>query len=320
MDEEKYMKNKKKILGIVLLILLALAVVILTKTSGEKNKENTLSENEIVDDKAEIMEEQREETQGESQEEEPVVQDEENQATEETESSSVQQEDEADAEAAEKTDVTDKEENTNKEDKTDVKDKEENNKTEDENTVQNEAPAVLPGNLKVCEIGKYIGSYVEDGSDDFVDNVMMIVLENQGNEYIQLANIKINDQYVFGVTTLFPGEKVMVLEKNRSAYVENMEITSVEVFDVALFQESPTMCEETLKIEVKDGMMSVENISGKDFPGGKVFFKTVLDDRYLGGITYFSSIPKLEKGQAVKLSAGHFQEGRSKLLFVTHAE
>ena len=290
---------------IVLLILLALAVVILTKTSGEKNKENTLSENEIVDDKAEIMEEQREETQGESQEEEPVVQDEENQATEETESSSVQQEDEADAEAAEKTDVTDKEEN---------------NKTEDENTVQNEAPAVLPGNLKVCEIGKYIGSYVEDGSDDFVDNVMMIVLENQGDEYIQLANIKINDQYVFGVTTLFPGEKVMVLEKNRSAYVENMEITSVEVFDVALFQESPTMCEETLKIEVKDGMMSVENISGKDFPGGKVFFKTVLDDRYLGGITYFSSIPKLEKGQAVKLSAGHFQEGRSKLLFVTHAE
>lgn len=179
---------------------------------------------------------------------------------------------------------------------------------------------MLEGNLKICEISSYMGSYVEDGSDEYVENIMMLILENQGDNYIQLANVTINHQYVFEFTTLFPGEKVMILEKNRSAYVENMEITSAELHNVAVFHEIPTMCEELLEIDVKDGMIHISNISENDFQGGKLFYKNVLNDQYLGGITYFSTIPKLEQGQSIKLSANHFQEDSSKLLFVTYGK
>ena len=71
----------------------------------------------------------------------------------------------------------------------------------------------LGSNLFLTGIESYIGSYVEDGSDEFVENVMMIILENKGNEFVQFATISINEKYVFEFTTLFPGQKMMILEK-----------------------------------------------------------------------------------------------------------
>lgn len=303
------MKNKKKILVIVVLILLGLAAVLLAGSEKEKTEETALPEKEVVQEHAEHLEETTEETtealteEQETSEEQEISEEEETDVPQEmvTEDAQVQEEP--------------------SEEKEDTPAKREDSPVKKEDaSAQNGDSAMLSGGIKVCEIGNYIGSYVEDGSDEFVDNMMMVVLENRGSEYIQLAKVKINDQYLFEVTTLFPGEKVMVLEKNRAEYVEDLKITSTEIFDVGTFSEPPTMCEDILKIETKDGMINVENISGKEFPGGKVFFKTVLEDKYLGGITYFSTIPKLEKGKGVKLAAGHFEEGRSEMLFVTHAE
>ena len=70
----------------------------------------------------------------------------------------------------------------------------------------------LGSNIFLTGIDTYIGSYVEDGSDEFVENVMMITLENRGNEFVQFATIAINEKYVFEFTTLFPGQKMMILE------------------------------------------------------------------------------------------------------------
>ena len=300
------MNNKKKILVIILLILLGLGAVLLTRTDGEKIEDTTLTEYENVVDNAEDLEETTEDSEKLQETGE-----------EETETGKETKEEGRQENAAEDSFV--KTEETSEQTEQNFGQKEDASEKQD-SPMKNEHTTLHVSSIKVCEIGNYIGGYVEDGSDEFVNNVMMVVLENVGNEYIQLANIKINDKYLFEVTTLFPGEKVMVLEKNRAEYVEGVKVVSTEIFDVALFDEIPTMCEEILKIEAKDGMISVENISGKEFPGGKVFFKTVLEDTYLGGITYFSSIPKLSAGETVKLSGGHYEEGRSEMLFVTHAE
>lgn len=183
-----------------------------------------------------------------------------------------------------------------------------------ENTV------MLAGDIKVSGFGEYVGSYVEDGTDEYVGNVAMITLENLGNTYVQLAQVTINDEYVFEVTTLFPGEKVIVLEKNRALYAEGTEVQNAEIGQVAVFDEAPTMCEEIVNVEVEENVLYISNVSGKEFKGGKLFFKNTLDDKYLGGITYFVTLPELADGQGVQLVSSHFEEGRSELLFVTYAE
>ena len=199
--------------------------------------------------------------------------------------------------------------------------KEEKSQKEENNAeTGDEDNRMLPGDIEITEFGAYIGSYVEDGTDEFVENVAMIVLENQGEHYIQLANVTINDQYTFEVTTLFPGEKVLVLEKNRCPYEEGTSMRTAEISDVATFQEIPTMCEDILKVDVQENVLTISNIGGKEFKGGKLFYKNRLDDQYLGGITYFVTLPQLEEGYAVQLASSHFEEGRSELLFVTYAE
>lgn len=301
------MKNKKAIVLVLLLLVIGLVAVALSG-KNEKNRQETVSseteksDEETADlkidvqDDVEILENEKEEGKEGS--------------TEVSESA-----------VSETIEGVSEETSNNTNDNTPDSTKEENDEQiSGSSASQNKSPLILEGNIRICEIGKYIGSFVEDGSDEFVENVMMIVLENQGDQYIQLANVTVNNQYMFEVTTLFPGEKIMVLEKNRTPYVENMSVTTTSIDDVALFREVPDLCEGVLKIDIKDGMVLVSNVSGKDFSGGKLFFKNKLSDKYLGGITYFLSLPELAKGQEVKLSSAHFREDSSELLFVTYAE
>lgn len=183
-----------------------------------------------------------------------------------------------------------------------------------------ESQILLEHDIRICELSPYTGSYVEDGSDEYVENILMMVLENEGEDNIQFGNIIINDQYVFEFTTLLPGDKVMVLEKNRSIYAEDIKIESAVLKQAALFSEVPSLHEELLEITTENGMLCISNISGTEFSGGKLFYKNVVNEHFLGGITYFSTIPKLQSNQSVKLSADHYEEDRSRLLFVTYGQ
>ena len=179
---------------------------------------------------------------------------------------------------------------------------------------------LLEHDIRICELSSYTGSYVEDGSDEYVENIMMLILENEGEDDIQFGNVIINNQYVFEFTTLLPGDKVMVLEKNRSVYAEDIKIDSAVLKQAALFSEAPSMHEDLLEITTENGMICITNISGTEFSGGKLFYKNVVNEHFLGGITYFSTIPKLQSNQSVKLSADHYEEDRSRLLFVTYGQ
>lgn len=179
---------------------------------------------------------------------------------------------------------------------------------------------MLGNDISVTEIGSYMGSYVEDGSDEFVENVMYIVVENNGSDYIQMANININRKYEFELTTLFPGDKMLILEKNRSEYKKNLNVKKTETSNVAFFTEKPQMHTDMLEIEGDDYLINVENVSGKEFPGGKVFYKNKSGEFLLGGITYAGTIPALKKNEGVKLNANHYLRDSSEFVFVTYAE
>lgn len=178
----------------------------------------------------------------------------------------------------------------------------------------------LGSELYIIGIGQYMGAYVEDGSNEFVENVMMILVENSGEKEIQLANITLNQNYLFELTTLLPGEKMIILEKNRLPYTDDMIIESADISNVAFFQESPSMHEELLKIENENNIIHVVNVSDNTFPGGKVFYKNMLEDKLLGGITYTVSIPELKSGEGVAIETGHYEKESSRFKFVTYAE
>ena len=79
------------------------------------------------------------------------------------------------------------------------------------------------------------------------------------------------------------------------------------------------MHEDVLELSCADQAVTVKNVSGKDFPGGRVFYKNVSGDLLIGGITYMVTVPPLAEDQEVTLPAGHYTESGSRLMFVTYA-
>lgn len=178
----------------------------------------------------------------------------------------------------------------------------------------------LGNDIFITAIEPYTGSFVEDGTDEFVEDVLSITIENNGSDDVQLMNVTIDGKYVFNVTTLLPGEKMVVLENSRAEYKGNINGEDVAVSNVAFFHEKPDMHEELLKITGEDNCITVKNVSDKVFPGGRVFYKNKFDGRYIGGITYTGTIPELKKDETVVLNAAHYFKESSEFMFVTYAE
>lgn len=178
----------------------------------------------------------------------------------------------------------------------------------------------LGSEVFITAIEPYTGAFVEDGTDEFVEEVLSITIENNGSEYIQLMSVTIDEKYVFDVTTLLPGEKMTVLEKSRAEYDKKIDLSKISVSNVALFNEKPSMHKNLLKISGKDNRITVKNISDKTFPGGRVFYKNKFNKKYIGGITYAGTIPELEKNEVVVLNSNHYLKDSSEFIFVTYAE
>lgn len=178
----------------------------------------------------------------------------------------------------------------------------------------------LGSEVFITAIEPYTGAFVEDGTDEFVEEVLSITIENNGSEYIQLMSVTIDEKYVFDVTTLLPGEKMTVLEKSRAEYDKKIDLSKISVSNVALFSEKPSMHKNLLKISGEDNRITVKNISDKTFPGGRVFYKNKFNKKYIGGITYAGTIPELEKNEVVVLNSNHYLKDSSEFIFVTYAE
>lgn len=178
--------------------------------------------------------------------------------------------------------------------------------------------------LYATDMGSYTGTYMEDGTDEIVSGVLMLVVENAGEEDIQYAEITMDfgeKQAAFDLTTLPAGAKVVLLEKNRMQWDDSMDDGTVVpmVQHVAYFQEPISTMEEKLKIGIVDGAINVTNISGEDIPGTiSVYYKNAAADIYYGGITYRIQIQGGLKADEIRqVMTNHASDTGSKILFVT---
>ena len=178
--------------------------------------------------------------------------------------------------------------------------------------------------MYITEIGKYTGIYMEDGSDELVSDIMMIVVKNEGENAIQYAEIMMpvgDREAFFKVSTLLPGRTMLLLEQNRMEYVEE-DYTIAVAKNVALFEEELSLYEDCVEIQKMDGAMNISNISDENIAGDiTIYYKNNVSDLLYGGITYRVRIEGgLKKDEIQQVMTAHLTEHQSEIMFVTIGE
>lgn len=189
--------------------------------------------------------------------------------------------------------------------------------TEDE-TIQ------LSQGLEITRIGKYAGIYMEDGSDEVVSGIMMIIVKNAADQDLQLARINLtyaDFNAEFEVTNLPAGESVVLLEKNRHKAADQKH-QSATVSNVVFFTEEMNLQPDKVELSGGDGYIDVKNISGEDITGDiLIYYKNSATDLFYGGITYRARIEGgLKAGETMRVITGHYSEGNCRIVMVTCGE
>lgn len=136
--------------------------------------------------------------------------------------------------------------------------------SEDSRKIQ---PVSLGSGISIDRVGDYVGVYMEDGTDEFVEGVMMIRVTNSGDRDLQLMNIYAvcdnKEEYVFQATDLPAGSSAVLLEKNRKPYPD-CKITLATAENIVLYETPMDIRSDEFEVSGSDGNISVRNISGKD--------------------------------------------------------
>lgn len=183
----------------------------------------------------------------------------------------------------------------------------------------------LDDSLSVTHIGSYTGPYMEDGSREEVSDVMMIGLTNVGEQTLQYAEITLSseeEEALFKVSTLKPGETVRVLEAERKLFDDTITYTEASMKNVVYFEEELKLYEDILKVQPLDGGFNITNISEQDIKGEiMIYYKDVRDDILMGGITYRGRIENgLKAGEIKQIMSKNFSEENTKVVFITITE
>ena len=180
---------------------------------------------------------------------------------------------------------------------------------------------VLGDGLQILDMGSYAGMYMEDGTNETVADVMMVILENMGDQDLQLARINIEYSGFtaeFEVTNLPAGEKAVLLEKNRHGAMAE-EYENIQIKNLVHFPEPMSLQEDRIRIEGHEGTLNVTNISGEDISGDiYIYYKHSASDLLYGGITFRVAVRGgLKAGQSSQVIAGHYAPDTCRILQVT---
>lgn len=186
---------------------------------------------------------------------------------------------------------------------------------------EQQEPINLGYGLQITDSGRYTGLYMEDGSNELVSDVMMVIVQNNGAEDIQLAEftaVSGGEEYHFKLTNLAAGERVVLLELERRA-ASSAPLESAVLGNTALFPEPMELYEDTIEIGGLEGMLNVQNISDADISGDIcIYYKYAAQDIYYGGITFRVRIEGgLKAGELRQIPAGHFDPDGCAVVQVT---
>lgn len=175
--------------------------------------------------------------------------------------------------------------------------------------------------LKITDLSVVTGNFPEDGSGEFLKEVLSAEFVNEGDKTLQYAkvNVTIDEEvYTFELSTLPGGERLRAFEVNKKSVPENSQNITAEAENIALFSEEPSCYEDKLEIIPGKKQIMVKNISNEDIKNEiSVFFKNETAGIYMGGITYRVRIDGLKAGETISGYSSHADEEGTKIMFVT---
>lgn len=177
--------------------------------------------------------------------------------------------------------------------------------------------------LTIERIGRYSGRYMEDGTNDIVQDVLMLILRNDTEQDLQLARIHV--EYAdftaeFEVTNLPAGERAVVLERSRSTLADENYL-DITTHNVVFFPEKMDLMPDILKLGGKPGVVEATNISDTDLAGPVyIYYKNSAEDLLYGGITYRVLLGDgIAAGETIRIPAGHYAPEDCRFVMVTTA-
>ena len=174
-------------------------------------------------------------------------------------------------------------------------------------------------NLTVEAIGRYAGNFLEDGSDEPTANVAAMLITNNSDRMLQIAEItfKVNDTETatFKVTNLPVGTSTLVLEANKREFSEEDSYTYGEA--ATGYMDEPTLEEDKFELVTEKGKIILKNKTNESYEKVYVYYKYVqIGGAYLGGITYRTPFENVPAGGEVEAIAAHFNPESSKIMAV----
>ncbi|MBQ2892537.1 MAG: hypothetical protein IJE24_00215 [Oscillospiraceae bacterium] len=165
----------------------------------------------------------------------------------------------------------------------------------------------------------YEGAYLEDGSEEAVEDVAALVLENTGTigiEYAQIILLQNGRELSFDATYIPPRSTVLLLEETRQPY-SDAPVTDCRCRTVipGVFDRA----ERTVAVK-ETGMCTLEvtNLTDQTFRGVRIYYKhhEGANDLYVGGITYSTVIPNLEPGETRSVTPYRYASGYAQVVAV----
>ena len=175
--------------------------------------------------------------------------------------------------------------------------------------------------MVIESIGSFIGPYVEDGSDEEVEDVAAMVVTNTTDRMIQYSALsfsaKKGNSVNFVITNLPAKTSMIVFDSNRTAFKGTEVLTFKE--DKTAYTDR-NMHESELTISTQDNLISLTNNTDKKIDTAYVYYKLYLDcGVFYGGITYRAKIENIEPGGMVTQGASHYFTNSSEVLSVDFA-
>ena len=181
------------------------------------------------------------------------------------------------------------------------------------------AEAFVVNGFAFGELSAYNGPFVEDGTNDEVQNVAAVRVENRNDTALRYAEFTVYTdagEFYFTCTTLLPGRTVLLLEQNRAAF-KTAAVSSVSVKSELFFTEPPTLYPNAFFLTVGEQVLTLKNISGASVPGDTyVYFKRCDKLGYVGGITYRVRFTDIPAGQTLSQSSRNLSQGDCELVFI----
>lgn len=181
------------------------------------------------------------------------------------------------------------------------------------------------GGLEYGSLYAYSGAFVEDGTDEEVENVAALSVKNNSSNAYQTVSLKVKcengEEYEFFITALLPGKAVAVLEKNRKQYDGTAPTGTPEITESSFYAFSPDLNADSFEINAVGSVINLKNISDRDFTNDVyVYYKNTADGNQLGGITYRVNFGALKAGELSQRSSLHFSADNSEILYITYGE